>query len=482
MWPVTAAVGPIAAFNLTLILAPPASAWATFVAARRLTGQFWPALFAGPVFGFCDYEMSHEASGQPNLSVTLLLPLIVYLVIRWWEGSLSRRAFLIWTTLALATEFYTFLEAFADLTMVAVIALVIGYVAVGRDLRPKVFRLAVDGTIAYAAAIVLAAPYLYEALKNYGTSSFTRSGKQFYVDIASVVLPRAHPDRLLGMTWWAAAAGHFDTPKIYVGIPLLLLFALVAIFMWKNRLVRLLVPLYVVIFLLSLGPTLINESNPIVPLPWGWIWSLPFLHSAIPARLMDFGQLVLAIVLALWLAQATKSKLVRAARWALAVVSVAAIFANLPTFASVVIPPKPTPKQWVRAYPSLPITNYIPTFFTDGIYKKYIKPGEQVVVISHRGNAGMMFQSYTDFYFRVQGGFINASLTPNTAALPAPVDVLSYPMPGRAAAFRAYAKRTHLGAIIVERAWSEQWMYIFGKMGYKTTTVGGVTIYQLQSH
>ena len=51
MWPVTAIIGPIAAFNLSLILAPPASAWATFILARRLTGKFWPALFAGFVFG-----------------------------------------------------------------------------------------------------------------------------------------------------------------------------------------------------------------------------------------------------------------------------------------------------------------------------------------------------------------------------------------------------------------------------------------------
>ncbi len=119
MWPITATAGPIAAFNLSLILAPPASAWATFILARRLTGKFWPALFAGFVFGFCAYEISHEASGQPNLTVTLLIPLIAYLVLRWWDGSLSRRGFLIWMALALAAEFYTFLEAFADLTLIA---------------------------------------------------------------------------------------------------------------------------------------------------------------------------------------------------------------------------------------------------------------------------------------------------------------------------------------------------------------------------
>jgi hypothetical protein len=481
MWPITATAGPIAAFNLSLILAPPASAWATFILARRLTGKFWPALFAGFVFGFCAYEISHEASGQPNLTVTLLIPLIAYLVLRWWDGSIGRRGFLIWMALALAAEFYTFLEAFADLTLIAPIALVIGYVVAAPDTRPKVVRLAVDSVIAYAGSIVLAAPYLYAALVNKPTS-FHTAVPQFWVDLAGVVVPRTN--RLLGMKWLAPAAGHVITPSIYVGVPLLLLFVLVAVFQWSNRLVRLLVPLYVVIFLLALGPKLLIDGKQVLTLPWGYIWDLPLLDSAESQRLMDFGQLVLALLMALWLAHVTKSKVAMAARWGLAMLSLAAIFANVPTFASVVVPGKPKPTQWVQALPSQPPTDQIPSFFTDGVYKRYIKPGENVVIVSHRGNAGMMFQAYTGFYFNIAGGFINASLS-REDALPSPVADLSH-LPGkvgrqRVEDFKAYVKSAHIGAIIVERAWSEHWMYVFGTLGLKATTVGGVTIFQTSS-
>ena len=86
---------------------------------------------------------------DPITPVALLIPLIAYLVLRRWDGSLSRRAFLIWTSLAFAAEFYTFLEAFADLTLVAPLALVIGYLVAARDVRPKVARLAVDSAVAY---------------------------------------------------------------------------------------------------------------------------------------------------------------------------------------------------------------------------------------------------------------------------------------------------------------------------------------------
>lgn len=478
MWPITAAVGPIAAFNLSLILAPPASAWAAFVLARRLTGKFWPALFAGPVFGFCAYEISHDASGQPNLTVTLLIPLIAYLVLRWWDGSLGRRGFLIWMALALAAEFYTFVEAFTDLTLIAPIALVIGYVVAARDARPKVVRLAVDSVIAYVGSIVLAAPYLYVALVN-KPKSFHVPTPQFWVDVAGVVVPRTN--RLLGMKWLAPTAGHVVTPTIYVGIPLLLLFALVAVFHWSNRLVRLLVPLYVVIFLLALGQKLLIDGKQVVTLPWGYIWDLPLLDSAESQRLMDFGQLVLALLLALWLAHVTKSKVALAARWGLAVLSLAAIFANVPTFASVVGPHKPKPHQWVQALPSQPPADQIPAFFTKGVYQKYIKPGENVVIVSHRGNAGMMFQAYTDYYFNIAGGFINASLS-RQDALPTPVADLSH-LPGqvgkqRIQDFKAYIKSAHIGAIVVERAWSEHWMYVFGPLGLKADTVDGVTIFR----
>ena len=477
MWPITATAGPIAAYNLSLILAPPASAWATFILARRLTGKFWPALFAGFVFGFCAYEITHEASGQTNLTVTLLIPLIAYLVLRWWDGSLGRRGFLIWMALALAAEFYTFLEAFADLTLVAPIALVIGYVVAARDTRPKVVRLAVDSVIAYAGSIVLAAPYLYAALAN-KPKSFHTAVPQFWVDLAGVVVPRYN--RLLGMTWLGPVAGHDITPSIYVGVPLLVLFALVAVFHWSNRLVRLLVPLYVVIFLLALGPKLLIDGKQVITLPWGFIWDLPLLDSAESQRLMDLGQLVLALLLAIWLAHVTKSKVALAARWGLAALSLFAIFANVPTFASVVNPGKPRPSAWVQALPSQPLTDLIPSFFTDGTYRKYIKPGENVVIVSHRGNAGMMFQAYTGFYFNIAGGFINASFS-REDALPAPVENLTH-LPGqvgrqRIADFKAYVKSAHIGAIIVERAWSEHWMYVFGKLGLKTTTVGGVTIF-----
>lgn len=473
MWPVTAIFGPVASFNLTLVLAPPVSAWAAFLAARRLTGRFWAALAAGAIFGFNLYETAHESSGQPNLTVTFLLPLMVYLVVLWWQGSLGRVGYVIWMTVVMALEFYTFMEAFADMTVLWAIAFAIGFVVAGRSAWRTLARLAGLTAIAYAGAIVLASPYLIYALRHF-PSTFSRQTPNFSMDLAGLVLPQSYPDRLLGMTWLASAAGRLHSSYAYVGIPLLLVVLGLAIFTWSSRVTRLLVAGFVIIIALALGPTLYVDGQRAFSLPWGALWSLPIARSAEPARLIDFGYLVLALVIALWLAAPVRSRLVRAARVGLAVLALAAMFANLRDFAMVVVPPAPTAPPAVAA---LPRTNTLPPFITDGLYKKYLRPGEIVVVISDRGNAGMLFQAQTDFYFRIAGGFINASLTP-VDAIPQPVSLLSHPTPARVTGFKAYLKASGTGAIVVERAWSEPWMYVFSELGMRATTVGGVTVFR----
>jgi hypothetical protein len=469
--PVTAVFGPVLSFNLTLLLAPPASAWATFVAARRLTGKFWAALPAGFVYGFNVYILDHEVSGQPNLTVTLLLPLMVYLVLRWWDGTLRRTGYVVWMMIAIALQFYTFIEYFAEMSLMWVAALALGFGLAGRELRPRVARLTRHTAIAYLGAMVLAAPYLIYALGNY-PNALTRPQAFFSLDLSGLVLPRH--DRLLGMNWWAAAAGHDMSATTYLGIPLLLILVLLAVFCWRRRVIRFLVIGFVIIVLLTAGPNLIIDGQSPFWLPWGAMWNWPFLRSAEPIRLIVFGYLALAMALALWLATVDRSWLARAGRWALALVAVAAIFADLPTFAEVVVPPPP--RQWTPAIPSLQPANALPAFFGDGLYRRYLTPGEIVVIVSHRGNAGMLFQAATGFYFRIDGGFINASLS-RVDALPPTVAAVSDLTPANKLAFEEYVQGSGVGAIIVERAWSEEWMYNFGDLGLKGVTVGGVTIY-----
>jgi hypothetical protein len=445
MFPITAAFGPITSLNLTLLLSAPVSAWATFIVARRLTGRFWPALLAGTVYGFSPYEIGHTGVGQANLAVIMLFPLMAYLALLWWDGKLGRPAFIGLMAAAMTAEFYVFNEAFAEMTLLAAVGLLIGFVVARPPHRATVARLAGLVAVAWVIAVVLASPYLVYALRH-PSAGFTKALPANSLHLKALIVPES-------------------------GIPLLLIVLALAVLTWSSRLTRLLVILFVFIVVLALGPHLVIGATQLGPLPWARLWSLPLVRSAEPVRLMLFGYLVLAIILAVWLAIPTKSRLLLAAQWILGLAAVAAIIAYIPEASHGNVIPAGNPSAAARPAVALP------TFISDGLYRDYLRPHEIVVVASDRGNAGMLFQADTNFYFRIAGGFINAALS-DTTALPAPVARLSQPTPARERQFRAYVHRSGVGAIIVERAWAAPWMQIFSRMGLHGTPVGGVIIYR----
>ena len=164
--PLTLAAGPVVSFNLLAALAPPLAAWAAFILCRRLTGKFWAGLAGGAVFGFSAYEVSHDAYGQLNLVYSLLLPILGYIIVLWWERSISTRTFVILAAVTMAVQFYLYLEIFADMTAILAISLVAGFVLAGRAGRPVIVRLGKLIGLAYLIAIVLALPYLADMLSS----------------------------------------------------------------------------------------------------------------------------------------------------------------------------------------------------------------------------------------------------------------------------------------------------------------------------
>lgn len=81
---ITAAAGPVAAYNL---LAPTLAAFTAFLLCRRITGKWLPSLVGGYLFGFSSYEIG-QLFGHPNLTLVFLLPVMVHLVLRRVDGEL----------------------------------------------------------------------------------------------------------------------------------------------------------------------------------------------------------------------------------------------------------------------------------------------------------------------------------------------------------------------------------------------------------
>jgi hypothetical protein len=478
MWPVTALFGVLVAYNVVLLALPPLSAWAAFVAARRLTGRFWAALLAGAVYGFSPFEVLHNWQGQPNLTMIALFPLMVYLVVRWWEGSLGRIAFVVWLTVLMAVEFYTFNEAFADMTVVWAGGLLISLAVAGRPSAGhpsagwrKVARLAGLTAMAYAGSLVLAAPYLIYSLRHY-QGALVRQEPAFSLQFLRLIAPM--PQQMFGLTRLIALSSSLGRRGLdnYVGIPLLLVLLLLAVLAWSSRLSRLLAIGFVLVLVLAAGPVLVISIHHQATLPWAGLWSLPIARSAEPSRFIVFGYLVLAIALAVWLAAPTRSRLLRGARWGLGLLAVAAIITDAPTSYQAVNPAPPgySLPSSVRA------VNQLPAFITQGLYRRYLRPGEIVAVITARGNAGMLFQAAANFYFRIAGGYINASLTP-VNAVPHPLTLVANPSKVADRMFADYLRSAGVGAILVEQAWQYPWTGNFTRLGMHGTAVGGVIVF-----
>jgi hypothetical protein len=465
--PLTETIGPTASFNLLVVIAMPVTAWAAFVFCRRLTRQFWPSLVGGAVFGFSAYEVSHTSAGQLDLTFGLLVPLIGYLVLLWRDGSIRHWVFVLLAGLAMAVQFYLFMETFADLTAIIVIALVVGYVLAGRDQRRDVVRLAGLLGMAYAIALVLAAPYLDVALAHVPKNYVHVSG----IDVASLVIPRPHTTFGVHWHWLLHDALRLWPGSLqgYVGIPLLVLAVLVAVLNWSSKITRFLLAMLVIIIVLALGPVVYFEGKPQYEVAWSAIWSWPILRSAFPARLIMFGFLVLAAMTAIFLAGPARKRWRLWARWSLGLLVVVALVANIGPIAS-------------RPARGLP-RDVLPSFISSGDYKHYLSPGETVAVVSEVGNAGLAWQADTNFYFRLTGGYINVLITGGD--LPYPIESLSS-MTRHNARMRLYRfeeliVKARIRAILVQLRAEPRWADIFHSIGLHGSVADGVLIYPTDS-
>ncbi len=455
--PLTWLAGPVVSFNLLVIAAIPVSGWAAFVLCRRLTGRFWAALAGGAVYGFSAYEFDHITSGQLNLAFAAFLPLIAYLMaLAWRDGDIGLRAFVGLLAVAMALQFYLFLETFADMTAVLLLGLAAGYALADRASRKLIARLSLRVAVAYAIALALAIPFLGYAL-SHQPPGFSNRPESASLKLASLVVP--WESQTFGLGWLARAAAPLGGPDLdgYAGIPLLAIAIALCVVAWRRRMTRFLLVIVVLLIIGALGPALhIGNWTAVTSLPWGRVWSLQIVRSAYPVRLMVFVFLALAVMTAMWLAGPSKRWW---ARWLLGLLAAAAIVANTP--------PLPLGDQ-----------SGFPAFITTAAYRQYLAPGETVLALSERGNVGLLWQAQTDFYARVAGGFVNKSIT-RFGGVPKPAAVLTIGGPDRTKIrrFLAYIANAGIGAILVEANEGGPWPAILAKAGLRGQAVGGVIVY-----
>jgi hypothetical protein len=311
--PITVAFGPVLSFNLLTLAAPFLAAMAAYWLCLYITRQPAAALLGGYLFGFSAYEMA-QSIDHLNLDFCVFVPLAVWLALARLDDRLERKWFVALAVLVLACQFFISAEIFAMGMFFGGIAWGLAY-AFWPARRAALLRLVVDGLCAVPFLFLLLSPYLWAMFclpREINLPDFWPV--MFSTNLLNFVLPTIM-DR-----WGAALAlpitSHFpdftDEQNGYLGLPLL-----VILWCYARGGGRYLTWLLAVILLFSLGPVLwLGAVRTGVVMPWALFRHMVFIGAALPARFMLFGDLVAAVIAALWVAAAPAGAARR--RWILA--------------------------------------------------------------------------------------------------------------------------------------------------------------------
>jgi hypothetical protein len=321
--PLTLLAGPQASITAAITLGFAGSALALFAVLRRWNAGVVAAAAGGLVYGFSPALIA-SARGHYDLQFAVLPPLIVdaalrlatgrrgtgrwptlrfetgrWLALRFETGRRTAPRFETgrwtalrrgsWLGLLIAAQIFISEELLLDAAIAAVVALAVLAVSRPRAALGRVGDVLAGAAAAFVVAVLIAGYALYEQflgpLRQHG-SPFT---PDFYKnDLAGFVQPSAAMLAHTRASAAFAAAFQGGSPEYlaYLGWPMLLVLAAVAVLFWRLPTVRVAAVVFVVLAALSLGGTLLagGHEHAWAKLPWYWLQTAPVAGSAIPDR------------------------------------------------------------------------------------------------------------------------------------------------------------------------------------------------------
>lgn len=463
--PATATLGPIAAYNILCLVGPPLSAWTTFLLSRYLSHNWWAALLSGYIFGFSAYMLQKQTCGQLSLTLAFLEPLAVLLVARAIASEITPLQLMVAMTAVLVGEFLISVEVFAMMTVFGAIAILLGWSFAPAEMVRSVVRTFLPIAAAYAIAGIVLSPYLYSMFAYGVPRGAVWTPESFSSDLLNFVVP-SRAAALGAIPLFSRISAHFGSGQCeadaYIGLPLILITAAYAWRHWRRDPVgKLLVDSLIIICVLAMGPVIHFGGAALMQGPGKILPALPLLGKVLPARLMLHAFLIVAIIASIWFAEGRFSRPTKRALAAIVVVS------TMPSL---------SPAYWTS-------TNDTPKFFSTDLYRRYLTPGENLLILPYgiRGNS-MLWQAETGMYFNMVGGYsgpllpgykdwliVNAFMSP------------SY-VPDAGAQLSAFMARHGVRTIaVVDSDVSAQaWHDLASSCCVASASIGGVTLYHAQ--
>jgi hypothetical protein len=470
-WPITRTLGPVAAYNALTLPMIPLAAWSAFLLCRYVTESWWSSLAGGYLFGFCGYMTFYLWVGTLTQLAVFPVPLAILAALRALRGEMSARRFTVCTTALLVTIFGIFLETFACMTMFGAMTLVLAIALYQGEMRQRLRALVGPILASYALAAAILSPYLYCIFSTGAPKGAIWQTFLSSADLLFFLLP-SHVSEIGRIAPVRQVLDGLPT-TIFVGYTYLgpVLLAIVVAFAWshwREPLGALLLASMVIIALAAMGPELIVGGRQVVLMPGALLTALPLIQAAVPVRFVMYLALDASLVAALWLSTSSTSLYAKCAIVALAI---------------------------VFAMPSLSTTLWnspddTPAFFLSGRYRRYLEPGENVLVVPYGwlGNS-MTWQAHTDMYFRMAGAY---SGMPPAQFQHWPAMIALYNgnyLPEPELQLKAFLAAERVSAVLVdERAGSshdakqrQDYATVLAALGPAPAKAGGMLIYRLTS-
>jgi len=463
VFPIVGVFGPVPVYNALCLLAVTICSWCAFILCRYLTGEYWPSLVGGYVFGFSAYMLGHT-SGHLFLIAVFIVPLFALLVIRGARMEISRSRFVAGLVLLLAAQFLIFVEVFATMTLFAGIGLTTMLMFGSSAQKERTASILPAIMLSYAITAVLVSPYLYGMISLGYEAGPLHPSLPFSIDLLNLIIPTPtmEPGRLsMPGAINRKFLGDISETGGYIGLPLILVVISFARSNWQERWARGLVLFFLAAVLLSLGPFLLVAGHVYFPLLSGVLLaSIPVIDKALPARFMLYSFLALAIMAAKWL---SNSRTRRMLRILFGVVIMLSVLPNL------------SASFWNTA------TN-VPAFFRDALYRKFLFQSEIIAILpySYNGN-GTFWQLQSDWYFRLADGY--ATMPPigfrRWPAVRAFLRVDSVALPAAGEQLRAFMGAHQVSAVLVDDREEDVWRPLLATLGVMPVRAGGITLYRM---
>jgi hypothetical protein len=459
-WPITHSFGPIAAYNVLCLAAPVLAAFSAYLLCRWITGEFWPSVLGGFIFGFSPYMLG-QILAHIDLVMVFPIPLAVLAALKHYSGELNLFRFVLALAALLVVQFLCFPELVATMTIFAGFGFLIAMLVIPD--RRGVARLLAPTAAAYALTTVALSPYLYAMLAERSPGHSIYPLTLYSADLANFVVPTA--TNLLGLLPVAKRVSATFAGLIYengacLTIPLIVIAEAWRRRHWSEPATRLLILVLVVACVASLGPVLHLLGRPTIPMPWALFDKLPFVAIALPVRYSLYAFLVLAMLAALWFAQAETHRGIKIAAAAAVVVFLL---------------PNPSAGFWTSAVDT-------PAMFRDGDWQRFIDPGEIIVPLPYaRQGTSMVWQATAEMSFRMASGY--TSVTPFEFDRLPIVGFLSgsIDLPEAALHLKAFVANKRISSIVASLADPDfaTWQPVLNSMGLKPVSAPGALLYSI---